>query len=111
MKKDYYKNLIDKYLSEDINNGTDKLYSVSNLWKADQDITNDDEQELILYIGMKCVIGVQSVIENKIDDMISNPFENSNNIDNFLNNQYNMLDEIIQSGKPKNEWKNKFNSN
>jgi hypothetical protein len=50
MTKEHYKKLIDKYLEEDIFNGTDKLSSVSALWRSDSDMDYDDRQELIINI-------------------------------------------------------------
>ena len=63
MKIDYYKKLIDQYLIEDAKKGTDKLLSVSNLWQTDNEIKPEDQQELLLYIGLKCV----NTINAKID--------------------------------------------
>ena len=42
MTKEYYKKLIDKYLEEDILMGTDKLQSISALYRSDSDINYDD---------------------------------------------------------------------
>ena len=51
MTKEYYKKLIDKYLEEDILMGTDKLQSISALYRSDSDIKYDDGQELLMYIA------------------------------------------------------------
>ena len=97
MTKEYYKKLIDKYLEEDIFNGTDKLSSVSSLWRSDSDINYDDRQELMMYIAKICIDGLKYHGISKLDDMISNPLESSTNIDNMISQHDNMIDSIIDN--------------
>jgi hypothetical protein len=97
MTKEYYKKLIDKYLEEDIFNGTDKLSSVSSLWRSDSDINYDDRQELMMYIAKICIDGLKYHGITKLDDMISNPLESSTNIDNMISQHDNMIDSIIDN--------------
>jgi len=95
MTKEYYKKLIDKYLEEDIFNKTDKLNSVSALWKSDSEINYDDRQELMMYIAKICIDGLKYHGISKLDEMVSNPLESSTNIDNMIEQHDNMIDNII----------------
>lgn len=97
MTKEYYKNLIDKYLEEDILNRTDKLNSVSALWRSDSEINCDDRQELIMYIANLCIDNLMC----GLDKMISNPIENSTSIDNMIN----IIDTIEKSSDLKDRYK------
>lgn len=96
MTKDYYKNLIDKYIEEDFN-GTDKLSSVSALWISDSEIGYNDRQELMMYIAKICIDGLKSHGISKLDEMVSNPLESSTNIDNMISQHDNMIDSIIDN--------------
>ena len=95
MTKEYYKKLIDKYLEEDIFNKTNKLNSVSALWKSDSEINYDDRQELMVYIAKICIDGFKYHGISKLDEMVSNPLESSTNIDNMIEQHDNMIDNII----------------
>ena len=97
MTKEHYKKLIDKYLEEDIFNGTDKLSSVSALWRSDSDMDYDDRQELMMYIAKICIDGLKYHGITKLNDMISNPLESSTNIDNMISQHDNMIDSIIDN--------------
>jgi hypothetical protein len=114
MTKDYYKNLIDKYIEEDIFNGTDKLNSVSALWISDSEIGYDDRQELMMYIAQICIDGLKSHAISKLDEMVSNPLESSTNIDNMIEQHDNMIDNIIDNLEKSSDSKiqtQKFNCN
>ena len=100
MNIDYYKKLIDQYLIEDAKKGTDKLLSVSNLWQTDSEIKPEDQQKLLLYIGLKCV----NTINTKIDDMIKNPLEKTENIDK-------VIEKLDDRQYVENPWKDKFKLN
>ncbi len=100
MNINYYKKLIDQYLIEDAKKGTDKLLSVSNLWQTDSEIKPEDQQELLLYIGLKCV----NTINTKIDDMIKNPLEKTENIDK-------VIEKLDDRQYVENPWKDKFKLN
>lgn len=97
MTKDYYKNLIDKYLAQDIFNGTDKLSSVSALWRSDSEIDYNDRQELMMYITKICIDGLKSHGISKLDEMVSNPLQCSTNIDNMIEQHDNMIDNLIEN--------------
>lgn len=75
-----------KYLEEDIFNGTDKLSSVSALWRSDSEIDYNDRQELMMYIARICIDGLKSHGISKLDEMVSNPLESSTMIDNIIDN-------------------------
>ena len=99
MRKEYYKELIDKYIEEDIFNGTNKLNSVSTLWKADPEISSDDRQELMMYIAKICIDALKYHGINKLDEMISNPLESSTNIDKMIEKHDGMIDNLIENLK------------
>lgn len=110
MTKEYYKKLIDKYLEEDIFNGTDKLTSVSALWKSDSEINYDDRQELIMYIAKICIDALKYHGISKLDEMISNPLQSSTNIDNMIEQHDNMIDNLIENLEKSNSKKNRHES-
>ena len=97
MTKEYYKKLIDKYIEEDIFNGTNKLNSVSTLWRADPEISSDDRQELMMYIATICIDALKYHGISKLDEMFSNPLESSTNIDNMIESHDNMIDNLIEN--------------
>lgn len=97
MRKEYYKELIDKYIEEDIFNGTNKLNSVSTLWKADPEISSDDRQELMMYIAKICIEALKYHGINKLDEMISDPLESSTNIDKMIEEHDGMIDNLIEN--------------
>ena len=99
MRKEYYKELIDKYIEEDIFNGTNKLSSVSTLWKADSEISPDDRQELMMYIAKICIDALKYHGINKLDEMISNPLESSTNIDKMIEKHDGMIDNLSENLK------------
>ena len=103
MTKEYDKKLIDKYLEEDIFNGTDKLTSVSALWKSDSEINYDDRQELIMYIAKICIDALKYHGISKLDEMISNPLQSSTNIDNMIDNLIEDLEKSSNSKKNRHE--------
>ena len=111
MTKEYYKKLIDKYLEEDIFNGTDKLTSVSALWKSDSEINYDDRQELIMYIAKICIDALKYHGISKLDEMISNPLQSSTNIDNMIEQHDNMIDNLIENLEKSNSKKNRHEYN
>lgn len=111
MTKEYYKKLIDKYLEEDIFNGTDKLNSVSALYKSDSQINYDDRQDLMMYIAKICIDGIKHHGISKLDEMISNPLETSTNIDNMIETHDNMIDNIIENIKKPSELSKNINMN
>ena len=99
MTKEYYKELIDKYIEEDIFNGTNKLNSVSTLWRADPEISSDDRQELMMYIAKICIDALKYHGIHKLDEMISNPLESSTNIDKMIKKHDGMIDNLIENLK------------
>ena len=101
MTKEYYKKLIDKYFEEDIKNGTKKLSSVSVIWRGDSEISYDDIQELLMYIGRKCISGIKSRGESELDKMLSNPLKSSTDIDDVISKQEKLIDDIINSSNEK----------
>lgn len=112
MKKDHYKKIIDKYLEEDIFNRTDKLNSVSALWRSDSEINYDDRQELMMYIAKICIDGLKYHGISKLDEMVSNPLESSTNIDNMIEQHDNMIDNLIDNlGKSSNSKKDRHDYN
>ena len=112
MTKDYYKNLIDKYIEEDIFNGTDKLSSVFASALSDFEIDYNDRQELMMYIAKICIDGLKSHGISKLDEMVSNPLESSTNIDNMIEQHDNMIDNIIDNlEKSSDSKKDIFNCN
>ena len=97
MKKEYYKKLIDKYLEEDIFNGTDKLNSVYALWISDSEISYDDRQELMMYIAKISIDALKYHGISKLDEMVSNTLQSSTNIDNMIEQHDNMIENLIEN--------------
>ena len=83
-------------------NGTDKLNSVSALWRSDSEINYDDRQELMMYIAKICIDVLKYHGISKLDEMVSNPLESSTNIDNMIESHDNMIDNIIENLEKKN---------